>query len=142
LLSLVNEKSDKASMGSKAATTLEVRSCLICSAVHLHAVETDPISRYLQAHPERRFKAAFAAYKERTLPDLRKEMPGLRLQQYEEVMYKDFKKSPDNPFNQATVAFDAYKEDKLDALRKLRQETENRCVPKSCSLCLTMCCSR
>lgn len=41
-------------------------------------------------------------------------------------MFKDFKKSPENPFNQATVAFDATKEEKLEALKKLRAETENR----------------
>lgn len=82
----------------------------------------------MQAHPERRYKAAFAAYKERELPELRKDMPGLRLQQYEEIMYKNFKKSPENPFNQATVAFDATKEEKLEALKKLRAETENRYV--------------
>lgn len=43
-------------------------------------------------------------------------------------MFKNFKKSPENPFNQATVAFDASKEEKLAALKKLREETENRCV--------------
>lgn len=35
-----------------------------------------------------RYKAAFAAYKERELPQLRKDQPGMRLQQYEEIMYK------------------------------------------------------
>lgn len=84
--------------------------------------------RRSQAHPERRYKAALAAYKERELPTLRQEHPGLRLNQYEELIYKNFKKSPENPFNQATVAFDATKEEKLDALRKLRAETENRYV--------------
>lgn len=39
---------------------------------------------------------------------------------------QDFKKSPENPFNQATVAFDATKEEKVEALRKLREETEAR----------------
>lgn len=80
---------------------------------------------------------------------MRKERPGLRLQQYEEIIYKvsldpcgrwagvrklnlsddvqEFKKSPENPFNQATVAFDATKEEKVEALRKLREETETRC---------------
>lgn len=79
-----------------------------------------------QAHPERRFKAAFAAYKDRELPIMRKERPGLRLNQYEELIFKEFKKSPENPFNQATVAFDASKEEKVEALRKLREETEQR----------------
>jgi hypothetical protein len=41
---------------------------------------------------------------------------------------QEFKKSPENPFNQATVAFDATKEEKVEALRKLREETETRCV--------------
>lgn len=72
---------------------------------------------------------------------LRKEHPGLRLQQYEELMFKNFKKSPENPFNQATVAFDATKEEKLEALKKLRAETENRyfyCLFRLCfaSACL------
>lgn len=46
------------------------------------------LTSLLQAHPERRYKAALAAYKERELPILRKERPGLRLQQYEEIIYK------------------------------------------------------
>ena len=46
-------------------------------------------------------------------------------------MFKDFKKSPENPFNQATVAFDATKEEKLEALKKLRAETENRYIDAS-----------
>lgn len=49
-------------------------------------------------------------------------------------MYKDFKKSPDNPFNQATVAFDATKEEKLEALKKLRAETENRYAICECKI--------
>lgn len=54
------------------------------------------------------------------------------MNQYEELIYKEFKKSPENPFNQATVAFDASREEKLDALKKLREETENRWVRLSC----------
>jgi len=101
LLSLVGEKNDKASVGSRAAQTLD-------------------------AHPERRYKAALAAYKEHELPTVRKENPGLRLQQCEELIYKAFKKSPENPFNQATVAFDATKEEKVEALKALRAQTEQR----------------
>lgn len=37
-----------------------------------------------------------------------------------------FKKSPENPFNQATVAFDATKEEKVEALKALRAQTEQR----------------
>lgn len=72
----------------------------------------------LERHPERRFKAAFEAYKERELPNLRAEHPGLRMQQYQELLYKQFQKSPENPFNQVTVSYDASKEEKVDALQK------------------------
>ena len=41
-------------------------------------------------------------------------------------MFKQFKKSSENPFNQVTVAFDATKEEKVEALRKVREETERR----------------
>ncbi|KAF9808547.1 hypothetical protein IEO21_07839 [Rhodonia placenta] len=92
LLEVVTAKMDKASVGTQAAG--------------------------LERHPERRFKAAFEAYKERELPNLRAEHPGLRMQQYQELLYKQFQKSPENPFNQVTVSYDASKEEKVDALQK------------------------
>jgi hypothetical protein len=49
LLDIANEKSDKATLGAKAAKGVD-------------------------AHPERRFKAAFEAYKENELPVIRKEV--------------------------------------------------------------------
>jgi len=100
LLEMVNAKTDKASVGTQAAG--------------------------LERHPERRFKAAFEAYQDRELPILRKEHPGLRLQQYKELLYKQFQKSPENPFNQATVSYDASKEDRVEALQKKREEVEKR----------------
>ena len=48
-MDIANEKTDKASLGAKAAKGVD-------------------------AHPERRFKAAFEAYKENELPGLRKEV--------------------------------------------------------------------
>lgn len=72
----------------------------------------------IEAHPERRFKAAFEAYKENEMPRIRQERPGLRKQQYENELFDEFKKSPLNPFNQVTVEYNASKEDKLDALQK------------------------
>ncbi|KAG8945866.1 hypothetical protein FRC04_012226 [Tulasnella sp. 424] len=78
MMRLVNTKMDKASVEQAAAS--------------------------IESHPERRFKSAFEAYKERTLPELKDEKPGLRLQQYNDIMYKQFQKHPDNPFNQLRVA--------------------------------------
>ncbi|PLW15552.1 hypothetical protein PCANC_01891 [Puccinia coronata f. sp. avenae] len=101
LLDIANEKTDKASLGAKAAKGVD-------------------------AHPERRFKAAFEAYKENELPVIRKEQPGLRLQQYHDLLYKQFQKHPDNPFNQVTVSYDATKEDKVAALQTKKKDIEER----------------
>ncbi|KAF8510332.1 hypothetical protein JB92DRAFT_2728330 [Gautieria morchelliformis] len=107
LLTIVNAKSDKASVGQQAAG--------------------------IERHPERRFKvsvvwmqAAYEAYQERQLPIAKQEHPGLRLQQYKDLLYKQFQKSPENPFNQTTVSYDASKEEKVDALLKKKEIVEER----------------
>ncbi|KIO25585.1 carbohydrate-binding module family 1 protein [Tulasnella calospora MUT 4182] len=103
MMNLVTAKTDKASVGQAAAG--------------------------IESHPEaskRRFKAAFEAYKENTLPELKKERPGLRLQQYNEIMYKQFQKHPDNPFNQQTVSYNATQEEKTGILQRQKERTENR----------------
>ena len=100
LLEVVTAKMDKASVGSQAAG--------------------------LEKHPERRFKAAYEAYEQRELPNARADHPGLRLQQYKELLFKQFQKAPENPFNQTTISYDATKEERVDALTAKRTETENR----------------
>ncbi|CDW54827.1 DUF1014 domain containing protein [Trichuris trichiura] len=50
-------------------------------------------------HPERRARTAFAAYQERRLPELKKEHPNLRLSQLNQMLKKEWQKSPDNPLN-------------------------------------------
>lgn len=99
-MSLVNERSDSASKGAAAGL--------------------------IERHPERRFKAAFEAFKERELPRVKEENKGLRLQQMHDLLYKEFQKHPDNPFNQQHVAYDATKEQKLAALESKRSQTEKR----------------
>lgn len=61
----------------------------------------------LERHPERRIKAAYAAFEEREMPKLRQEFPGLRLTQLREKLHKAWQKSPDNPFNQAHISYNA-----------------------------------
>ncbi|KAF8602736.1 DUF1014-domain-containing protein [Ceratobasidium sp. AG-I] len=100
LLEVVNAKTDKASVGQQAAG--------------------------IERHPERRFKAALEAYQERELPRLKDEHPGLRLQQYKDLLYKEFQKSPDNPFNQTLASYDATKEERASALVKRKKELEDR----------------
>ena len=51
-------------------------------------------------HPEKRMKAAFEAFKEAEMPRMREDMPGLKLSQYKERLWKKWQKHPDNPHNQ------------------------------------------
>lgn len=105
LLEVVTAKVDKASIGNQAAG--------------------------IEKHPERRFKAAFNAYIERELPNIREEQPGLRLQQYKDLLFKQFQKSPENPFNQSTVDYNATNEEKVDVLRRRQEEIRERLREKS-----------
>ncbi|KAK4054605.1 hypothetical protein OIO90_003417 [Microbotryomycetes sp. JL221] len=100
MLSLVSSKTDKAAVGSQAAK--------------------------IDTHPERRFKAAFEAYKERELPRMKMDYPGLRLQQYNDRLHEAFKKSPQNPFNQQHLSYDASKADKVAALQAKKDDVEKR----------------
>ncbi|XP_020084417.1 coiled-coil domain-containing protein 124-like [Ananas comosus] len=78
------------------------------SIIEAHSVE-DAIARMAIAepplppdrHPERRLKASFKAFEEAELPKLKEEKPGLTLNQYKDMIWKLWKKSPDNPLNQA-----------------------------------------
>ncbi|XVF45609.1 hypothetical protein PTKIN_Ptkin02bG0220300 [Pterospermum kingtungense] len=54
-------------------------------------------------HPERRLKASFKAFEEAELPRLKEEKPGLTHTQYNDMIWKLWKKSPDNPLNQARI---------------------------------------
>ncbi|RPD55671.1 DUF1014-domain-containing protein [Lentinus tigrinus ALCF2SS1-7] len=105
LLEVVTAKMDKASVGSRAAD--------------------------IERHPERRVKAAFEAYKERELPKARAEHPGMRLQQYHDLLWKQFQKSPENPFNQTTLSYDASKEERVEAIHKKHAEISDRLREKS-----------
>lgn len=81
----------------------------------------------IDRHPERRAKAAYAAYEERELPVLKKENPGLRLTQLKELLWKQWQKSPENPFNQqGKIAFNASREEEQAAVEALRKQTEDR----------------
>jgi hypothetical protein len=75
----------------------------IDDALELLASGTPTSAANIERHPERRFKAAFRAYEEQELPKLKKENPGLRYTQLHNILYENFKKSPDNPFNQTNI---------------------------------------
>lgn len=58
-------------------------------------------------HPERRMKAAFAAYEEANMPRLKKENPNMRLSQLKQQLKKEWMKAPENPLNQRFSAYNA-----------------------------------
>ena len=58
-----------------------------------------------ESHPERRLKAAFAAFEEERLPVLKAENPNMRLSQIKQMLRKEWLKSPDNPLNKNFVAY-------------------------------------
>ena len=51
-------------------------------------------------HPEKRMKAAYKAYEEHMLPEMKEQYPGLKRQQYLDKIFASWKKSPENPKNQ------------------------------------------
>ena len=80
----------------------------------------------IDRHPERRFKAAYSAFEETRLPELKLEHPGLRLNQMKDLIRKEFEKSPLNPFNQATISYNATKADVTNKRADIRNATEKR----------------
>ncbi|RKP30852.1 DUF1014-domain-containing protein [Metschnikowia bicuspidata] len=88
-------------------------------------VSTKDIDR----HPERRVNAAFAAFEERRLPEMRKENPGLRLQQIKNLLFKEFQKSPENPMNQDTnVSYNATSASVREKQLEVRLAREKRFI--------------
>ncbi|KAL2915051.1 hypothetical protein HK105_205374 [Polyrhizophydium stewartii] len=75
----------------------------------------------LERHPEKRVKSAFAIFEEREMPILKAENPGLRLSQLKQALQKKWKKSPENPLNQAHVAYDTTREQEREAISTGRE---------------------
>jgi hypothetical protein len=65
-------------------------------------------SEAIERHPERRFRAAYAAFEARRLEEMREDR-SLRRQQKVDLVRKEFEKSPENPFNQVSARFNATK---------------------------------
>jgi len=63
-------------------------------------VLSDKPTAAVDMHPEKRVKAAFAAFEDRRLPELKTENPNLRLSQLKQMLKKEWQKSPENPMNQ------------------------------------------
>lgn len=71
----------------------------------ISALSTGP--EELDHHPERRMKAAFAAFEEANMPRLKKENPNMRLSQLKQLLKKEWMKSPENPLNQRFATYNS-----------------------------------
>lgn len=82
----------------------------------------------IDKHPERRFAAAFAKYEERRLAEMKADGSGvgLRLDQRKQRIRKEFEKSPENPFNQVSVAYNATREDVEHVKAQEKSKIEKR----------------
>jgi hypothetical protein len=82
----------------------------------------------IDKHPERRFKAAFAAYEERRLKEMEEDGSGtgLRQNQKKERIRKEFEKSEDNPFNQVNARYDSTKDEVKEIREKEKAKIEDR----------------
>lgn len=87
-------------------------------------------SEKIDRHPERRFKAAYAAYEARRMPEVEEEHKGLRKNQRIELIRKEFERSPENPFNQANARFDSTKEELKEIKEQEKDKTEARLVER------------
>lgn len=58
-------------------------------------------------HPERRLKAAYAAFEEVNMPRLKIENPNMRLSQLKQLLKKEWMKSPENPLNQRMTSYNS-----------------------------------
>jgi len=81
-------------------------------------------SEKIDRHPERRFKAAYAAYEARRMPEVEEENKGLRKQQRVDLIRKEFERSPENPFNQANARFDSTREENKERKKQEREKVE------------------
>lgn len=82
----------------------------------------------IDKHPERRYPAAYAKYEERRLTEMKADGSGtgLRLDQRKTRIKKEFDKSPDNPFNQVTAAYNASRGDIAQLRAQEKAKVESR----------------
>jgi hypothetical protein len=119
----LSQLDDTAPASSKAAA---LNASGIENALDALSVTASSNNTKIDRHPERRFKAAYAAFEARRLPEIEQEYPGLRKQQRIEICKKEFDKSEENPFNQASVSYDASREEIAALQEAERKKIEAR----------------
>ncbi len=92
----------------------------------LESTNVSSSSMSVEKHPERRVKAAFAAYEAREFPILKAENPSLRHTQLMERLHKMWLKAPENPFNQLHVAHNVTREEQAKVVQEDIDRNLNR----------------
>ena len=93
-----------------AATGLDEHELDRAGAAAIAAGLTSPGGKAVRAddkHPEKRMKAAFKGYEDRELPKLRAEFPTLRRSQLNELLFRNWSRSSENPLNAAKLGGDS-----------------------------------
>jgi hypothetical protein len=116
---------DRPSAGPRTASALNATGIdNALDALSLTGADSSKIDK----HPERRFKAAFAAYEERRLKEMDTDGSGqgLRQNQKKERIRKEFEKSEENPFNQVNARYDSTKDEIRDLKESEKAKIELR----------------
>eukprot|EP00834_Sanchytrium_tribonematis_P003919 NODE_170_length_14437_cov_1.447273.p9 type:complete len:181 gc:universal NODE_170_length_14437_cov_1.447273:2082-1540(-) len=77
----------------------------------------------IDRHPERRVKAAYELFRQRRIKEIRQDNPSLKLSQIQQQVWKEFKKSSENPMNQDHAQYNTSKAD-VDKLEQNLTETK------------------
>ncbi|KAE8452689.1 hypothetical protein EG329_013948 [Mollisiaceae sp. DMI_Dod_QoI] len=111
--------------GPKKATALNASG--IDNALDALSLTADAATK-IDKHPERRFKAAYAAFEERRLKEMEEDGSGqgLRQNQKKDKIRKEFEKSEENPFNQVSARYDASKDEVKELREQEKQKIEAR----------------
>ena len=129
-LSQLDDGPTTSQSSSSTTANLALNATGIDNALDALSLTSDNAAGKVDRHPERRYKAAYAAYEARRLPELEQEQKGLRRQQRIEAIRKEFEKSPENPFNQVSAKFDSTKEEIREIKDKERAQIEARLIEK------------
>ncbi|KAL9131474.1 MAG: hypothetical protein Q9217_000622 [Psora testacea] len=121
---------DLSQLGDDAPAPSNVKPALnatgIDNALDALSLTSNNANEKVDKHPERRYKAAYAAFEARRLPEIEEEHKGLRKNQRVEMCRKEFEKSPENPFNQVNARFDSTRDEIREIKDRERLKVEAR----------------
>ena len=117
---------DDESSSSASKANLALNATGIDNALDALSLTSPNPSDKIDRHPERRFKAAYAAYEARRMPELEEDNNGLRKKKSEDMIRKEFERSSENPFNQVNARFDTTKEELREMQEQERDKVEAR----------------